>query len=60
MKRVEYELKPYDSFEFIVVLKSPVIKKTNFLITNLDVVNVQYEEKHKVFAFGSLDVPKLS
>lgn len=57
---MEYELKPKDSFEFIIVLKSPVIKKTHFLTTNVKVENREYGEEHRVFAFGSLDVPKLS
>lgn len=61
VKEAKYELKPNESFEFIVVLKSPVIKKTQLLLTNVKVANLDYEEEeHKVFAFGSLDVPKLS
>jgi hypothetical protein len=60
VKEVEYELKPKESFEFIVVLKSPVIKKQKFLTTNVRVRNETHHEDHRVFAFGSLDVPKLS
>lgn len=60
VKQVRYELQPHDSFEFIIVLKSPIIKKTYFLTTNINVENVTHMERHKVFAFGSLDVPKLS
>jgi hypothetical protein len=59
VKSVEYQLKPYDSFEFIVVLKSPVIKQSTFLITNVRVINHTFKEEHRVFAFGSLDVPRL-
>lgn len=60
VKEVEYELKPKESFEFIVVLKSPIIKKQMFLTTNVRVRNETHQEDHRVFAFGSLDVPKLS
>lgn len=60
VKQVRYELHPHDSFEFIIVLKSPIIKKAYFLTTNINVENVTHLERHKVFAFGSLDVPKLS
>jgi len=59
VKTAEYHLKPEDSFEFIIVLKSPIIKKSHFLITNIKVENRQYNEEYKVFAFGCLDVPKL-
>lgn len=57
VKKVEYELKPYDSFEFIIVLKSPIVKKTHFLMSNVIVQSPN--EKFAVFAFGSLDVPGL-
>lgn len=60
VKQVRYELGPQDSFEFIIVLKSPIIKKTYFLTTNINVENQTHGERHRVFAFGSLDVPKLS
>lgn len=60
VKEAHYELKPNESFEFIIVLKSPVIKKSKFLITNVKVANLDYDEEHTVFAFGSLDVPKLT
>lgn len=60
VKSVDYELKPGDSFEFIIVLKSPIVKKTYFLTTNVRVINSTHGEEHWVFAFGSLDVPKLS
>ena len=59
MKKVEYLLEPGNEYEFIIVLKSPIIKKTHFLTTNVRVTNVTHGEEHKVFAFGSLDVPKL-
>lgn len=60
VKEAKYELKPHETFEFIIVLKSPIIKKTNFLITNVRIANLDHDEEHRVFAFGSLDVPKLS
>ena len=59
VKKAEYELKPYDSFEFIIVLKSPVIKKAHFLLTNVRVINRTHKQEHRVFAFGSLDIPRL-
>jgi hypothetical protein len=59
VKEAYYELKPKESFEFIIVLKSPIIKKTHFLTTNVKIKNETHGEEHRVFAFGSLDVPKL-
>lgn len=59
VKRAEYELKPFDSFEFIIVLKSPVVKKAHFLLTNVRVVNMTNQQEHRVFGFGSLDIPRL-
>lgn len=59
VKKVEYFLKPMDSFEFIVVLKSPIVKKAHFLMSNVLVENKTHNEKCTVYAFGSLDVPGL-
>jgi hypothetical protein len=60
VKEANYELQPGESFEFIIVLKSPIIKKAHFLTTNVWIRNLNHGEEHWVFAFGSLDVPKLS
>lgn len=60
VKRAKYELSPNETFEFIIVLKSPVIKKTFFLTTSINIENITHMERHKIFAFGSLDIPKLS
>jgi len=60
VKEADYELKPGESFEFIIVLKSPVVKKARFLTTNVNISNLTHNEEHSVFAFGSLDIPKLS
>lgn len=35
VKEASLELDPGDSYEFIVVLKSPIIKKPHFLLTNV-------------------------
>lgn len=59
VKEAHYNLKPYESFEFIIVLKSPVIKKAYFLLANVIITNESVNECHKVFAYGSLDIPKL-
>ena len=60
VKIAKYELSPHENFEFIIVLKSPIIKKAFFLTTNINIENITHMERHKIFAFGSLDVPKLS
>lgn len=59
VKKVEYTLNPLETYEFIIVLKSPIIKKTHFLITNVIVEDLESNYFHKIFAFGSLDIPKL-
>ncbi len=66
VKEATLELDPGESYEFIVVLKSPIIKKSNLLLTNvkwsMKVLSSKCKlepEEHVVLAFGSLDVPKL-
>ena len=46
VKEADYELQPGESFEFIIVLKSPIIKKTHFLTTNVRIRNLSHEEEH--------------
>lgn len=46
VKEAKYELKAGESFEFIIVLKSPIIKKTHFLTTNVRIRNLNHEEEH--------------
>ena len=59
VKQVRYELLPHETYEFITVLKSPIIKKSYFLTTNINIENITHMERHKIFAFGSLDIPKI-
>lgn len=59
VKEATLDLLSGESYEFIIVLKSPIIKKPKFLITNVKIINETYEEEQLVLAFGSLDVPKL-
>lgn len=59
VKETTLELDADEYYEFIIVLKSPVIKKPHFLLTNVKVENIVDGEEHLVFAFGSLDFPRL-
>ncbi|CAI2363712.1 unnamed protein product [Moneuplotes crassus] len=67
VKKASLILDPEDSYEFIIVLKSPVIKKPQFLLTNVKCTmkilskskKIPPAEESVVFAFGSLDVPRL-
>lgn len=59
VKEATLDLESGEFYEFIIVLKSPIIKDPHFLITNVKVKNITHDEEHMVFAFGSLDIPKL-
>lgn len=59
VKSTTLEIEGGESYEFIIVLKSPVIKKSCLLLTNLKVRNETFDEEHLILGFGSLDIPKL-
>jgi hypothetical protein len=59
-KQVEMELDPGESYEFIVVLKSPVVNKQTLFATNVVVDNITQNSVLKVFCFGCMETLRLS
>lgn len=54
-KEVQMELEAGEEYEFIVVLKSPVVNKQNMYAANVQVYNHQLETMQSVFCFGCME-----
>lgn len=59
-KSVHMELEPAEEYEFIVVLKSPVMNKQNLFAMNVAVHNTTQDSVHKIFCFGCMETLKVS
>ena len=60
VQSVNYTLAPHESITFIVVLKSPVERKTKLYLSNIILETEEHpDEQMSVFCFGAMEIPKM-
>jgi len=63
VKSVSYTLAPGENYTFIVVLKSPVVRKTRMYLANVFINqegrDLCREDQLNVFCFGAMEIPKM-
>ncbi len=59
VQEIEFELSPRELFTFIVVLKSPVVRKSTLFAANVLIESAETLGQHSVFCFGAMEVPKM-
>jgi hypothetical protein len=59
-QKIEMTLEVDEEYEFIVVLKSPLINKQSLYAANVSIICEGLDMKHKVFCFGCMEGLKIS
>jgi hypothetical protein len=60
VRGVEIDIEPEETFTFIIVLKSPVLRKSTLFLTNIVIKSEsRVDESLSVFCFGAMEIPKM-